>query len=925
MQREFGPKKYNHAPLKGYGVQSRTQMQDRPYDSPVERGERWAREKRKDYKEAYGEFESSNSPVTTLERLELGNTDLPISNKKTEISRSILDNRVTVLLGETGSGKSTQVVQMGLELGYDRVIQTQPRRIAAVTLAERISDEITNRWPDAPRDISAYHTGERNTATENTRILNVTAGVMFAQDIHNRQRVENELIILDEVHEREMVTNINMAIARQALIDNPGMRLVIQSATMDPAPIQEYFSKALNVDVPVIEIEGRTFGVDIQEFPESTSVERAVIRATEMFELDKRQKEMVADGYEGPLLPTDFLVVCPGLREIRDWTDEILETLPDEITLSSFILPLHSKMSSKDQQKALRPDYPGLKIIMATNTAKTSLTIDGLAGIIDCGYARHQVVDDNGVRSLALYETSIADRMQWAGRTGRTAPGWCDQTKMNKDMPFTPLHKAESYELPEAQRTNPDRYVLGLAAIGIDLATLETPDWINPAAIARAKENLRVLGAFDDDYEITSLGRRMTEFPIDEPTSARMMVEADQYSPQVRAYMAAIVASYEAGGLQLFTHEAGRRWKGEEGLTEEEGSDLLAQLDIFIGIQDMTMYKQQKYDLDIKNVERAKETFWKIVRRNDGQVEPLISPSQQEREEIMHCIYAGMPDYVYQYAGANKAVGLHTYTGISKDKTTPRSLSNRSVVTGKHPFVIGTPRLTEKWVEGERVEKPILETVTRVDDITILGRVALSQCEWRPEGNVKWRDGRPVLNVRQFFKGVDLGRTEERVAEPSELTRNAVIAYALAHPGDEQRRLRDIKGQLERLAHLTKETVSQLTKDELTKLIGRAAPADILDPFMIDINLMEMNISMDDYISPEDRARIVASAPGQVDARGMSFPVVYQSGQPLIRRYDTQSLAHLFDDIYLPDGREVKFVHERKEYSATELKYILGH
>jgi len=924
MQREFGKSNFNRTPLKGYGNQPRSWIQDRPYSNPTEQGAQLARQVRRDYNEAYGEFESPHS-VATLERMPLGNEDLPIYDNKEEICESILNNPVTIVLGKTGSGKSTQVIQMGLELGFDRVIQTQPRRIAAVTLAKRIGEEITSRWPDVPRDISAYHTGERSTVTENTKGINVTAGVMYTQDIHNRPRVEKELIILDEVHEREMVTNINMAIARQALIDNPGMRLVIQSATMDPEPIQKYYSEALGVEVPVIEIEGRTFGVDIQEFPDATSVDRAVIRAKEMVELHMQQKEMLKEGSEDPTLPTDFLVVCPGRREISEWTDEILELLPDDIAQHITILPLHSKMSSKDQEKALRTDHSGVKIVLATNTAKTSLTIDGLGGVIDCGYARHQVVDDEGVVSLALYETSFADRMQWAGRTGRTAPGWADQTRMNKDMPYTSLDKTEAYEVPEAHRTNPDSYVLGLAGIGIDLATLDTPDEISQDAIARAKENLRVLGAFDDNYQITSMGRRMTEFPIDQPVLSRMLVEADQYSPQVRAYMAAIVASYASGGLQLFTHEAGRRWKGEDGLTQEEDSDLLAQLDIFIGIQGMNSYKQRKYDLDVKNVERAKETYWKILRRNDGQMDLLIPPTQEDRQEILNCIFAGMPDYVYRYAGAHKAVGLHTYTGVSKDKITPRSLSNRSVVTGKHPFVVGTPRLTERYVEGVRMEKPIIETITKIDDIRVLGSVALSQCEWKQEGNVKWRDGRPTLNVRQFFKDVDLGRVEERVAEPSELTRNAVIAYALAHPGDEQQKIRMIKGQLERLAHLTTASVPQLTQDELVGRVQQAAPADILDPFMIDANLKLMNVTIDNYISLEDRQQIIDSAPAQITAGDLTFAVTYQSGRPLVRNYNREDFMRVFDDIRLADGREVKFVYERKEYKATELKQILGY
>jgi hypothetical protein len=926
MQREFGQRNYNRTPVKGYSPQPRPYMQDmqRPYTSPSEQGAQWARREQKDYNQAYGltGLEPVLGSVALLERSPLGNKDLPIFEDWSGISESIKDNQVTIILGATGSGKSTQVVQMGLELGFERITQTQPRRIAATTLAERIGEEVAGRWRDMPRDVSAYHTGEKSTATDNTRILNVTAGLFYTQAIHGRPRVQKELVILDEVHEREMVTDINMALVLEELKNNPDMRLVIQSATMDAGPVREFYEQGLGVPVPIIEVEGRTFGVEIQEFPESTSVERAVARATEMYALYQKQKSMIADGYKGAIAPTDFLVVCPGLREIEDWTDEILELLPDEVAQSAVMRPLYSRLSKKEQDKALSTDHHGIKIIMATNTAKTSLTVEGLAGVIDCGYARHQVIDENGITSLTLYETSRADRMQWAGRSGRIAPGWCDQTRMNKDMPFTPLLKTVAYEEPEARRINPDSYVLGLAAIGVDLAKLKTLTPVKPEVIARAKENLRILGAFDDNYELTAVGRRMTEFSIQDPISARMLVEADQYSPQVQAYMAAMIASHESGGLQLFTHQTGRRWKGVDGLTEETDSDLLAQLDIFIAIQDMSLYKQQKYDLDIKNVVRARETYWKIVRRNNAHTDTLIPPNQEERQEILNCIYAGMPDNVYRYAGPHKSVGVHTYTGVSKDMVTPRALSNRSVVMGKHEFVVATPRLTERWVEGERVEKPIIETITRVEDISVLGRVALSQCEWKPEGNIKWRDGRPTLNVRQFFKGVDLGRTEERMAEPSEMTRNAVIAYALAHPGEEQRKLRTIKRQLERFAHLTNESIPQLTQDELVGRVKSAAPDDILDPFVIETNLKGMNVTLDDYLSPERQQYINDNAPAHVTAGEATFAVTYQSGQPLVRRYAIADLTAITAPIYLDDGREVKFVHERTTYSASDIKKI---
>lgn len=914
-KRGFGPTNFNnvppagYVPIKSYSAERHTNA----YETPEQRSLRWARQERASYDEAYpgeAEFLRSRTAVEVIERPRLGNRDLPIDNKRDEIMTSMVRNRVTFIVGETGSGKSTQVPQYAFDAGFDLTIQTQPRRLAATMVAERISAEIAECRPDLSSHISASHTGERSTVTDETRIKNVTAGVLYTQDIHNQPRDVHEMRILDEVHEQDLVTDMTLALNLEYMKTHPDTHLVIQTATPDIPKYQKYIKEVLGVDMAVIEVEGRTFGVDTKEFPNETSVERAVARAIEMYELDKKQS---APGYTGTVLPTDFMVVCPGKQEMKDWTDEILEKLPPEIAQTIVLPLLHSKMTNKDQRKALRTDYPGLRIVMATNTAKTSVTVEGLGGVIDCGRARHEVVDEKGVTGLLLYETSYADRMQWAGRVGRTAPGWCDQTRMNKDMPYIPLQQAMPHETPEAQRVNIDEYILSLAVLGYDVETMKLINNVPPLVFQRGKENLRILGAFDDDNQLTAIGRRMVDFTIG-TNSARMMVEADQHSAEVRAYVAAITASHEAGGLQLFAHNVGKRWKGEDGLTQEQSSDLLAQLDIFMAVQNQNMssYQMRQFDLDEKNIARARETYWKLARKSGAQIGQFEPPTPEQREEIIACICAGLPGGVYTYAGQHERA--HMYTGTGRDSETLRTLGNRSVVAGKFPVVVATPRRIEKYRDGKPVEKEIIDTVTVVENLTVLGRVALTQCDWKLE-TTTWHDGRPSIVRRQYFQGIDLGHTEELVAEPSPETRKAVIAYALANPGPAQQQLRTIKKQLEELNHLTEAMVPQLTQDELIGRVKTAAPDDILDPFVIDHNIQLTNITIDDYITPDERQSILDNAPPVVEVRGTQLSVRYRNGQPLVHHVDHAFVTTLSDNVYLPDGREVKFLYQHEGYS----------
>lgn len=913
MQREFGPKNYNRTPVKGYEAPPRFTIQKSPYVSPVEQGSQWARKERKEYEEAYGEFETPQAAVAVIERGPVGNPDLPITSYQDEIIHSVINNQLTIIKAKTGSGKSTQVPQFLAAAGF-KSKQTQPRRIAARQVAERISDELMQAWPDAPRAIAAYHTAEKNTCTEDTITSNVTDGLLLAQESNEYGKPDNDdetVIIIDEVHEWGMNVEMELGFVYRQLMENPKRRFVIQSATLNGEELQEFFASALGGVLPtLIEVPGRAYPVEQKEFSKQTVVQRALIRAQEMHALDVAQRR--AD-FDGEVMPTGFAVTAPGVREIKDFIDEIRASLPPEIAATAAILPLHSKMPNVQQDMVMRTDYPGIKIIVATNVMKTSLTVPGLAGVIDCGYARHEDLDANYKQNLPLTVTSKADCLQWAGRAGRLAPGWYDLVKMNEDMPFVAFNDRDEYEKPASQRIDPIDQVLMTASMGIDFSDWKIPHPVRKDVVNYAKESLRILGALDEDNKITAIGRRMREFPLS-AVSARMMVEADQYSQQVRSYMAAIVSAQEVGGLPLFTQDTGRRWKA---LVNDRDSDLIAQLDIFTAIQhENNQTKLQQLDLDVKNVERARETYWRTLRKADGTFDELIPPSQEECAQIKSCIYAGMSDNMYQFAGEG------TYQGIGTRDHEQRSLSNRSIVMGKHALVAGNGRQIEKYTKGVAQTKEILESVTVVDDIRALGKSALMQSEWHPTGDIVWHNGRPQRIVRQHLNGVDIGTIESIPAQPDAELQSFLIDHALQNPGFEQRRLREIKKELELLNHLTYDDVPQLTQDNLIAFLRSATPIGLLDAPMIDVNLQLMNIQRQQYISDADRQRIIDSAPSHISTGTGSLAIHYQNGRPVVRKYDLRTVLGFSTSPSLPDGREIFFVHNRREYRLEELKQV---
>jgi ATP-dependent helicase HrpA len=902
VRRDFGPKSYNYTPPTGYGSNPHYFSERSTLPQPAPNSEQldyWLRRR-----------DAARDRIRTPEDLTLGNRELPMFEYREAIIDAIENNPVTIIVSETGSGKSTQVPQFLFEAGYTSYL-TQPRRLPARKVAERIDEEISRVIPDFPKDIVGFKTAETDTTTENTRVTVLTDGLRLVQEINGRNETEREVLIIDEVHEWNANIEVLVAWSKQLLKEKPNLRVVLMSATMEAQRIQNYFDDVTPQSPPIIEVPGRTFPVESREAPKSTVVKEACRLAEE---------------------GKNILVFVPGKREIQDVIDEITRHLPAELLQGLDILPLHSKLSPQEQDRATNPTGRQ-KIVVSTNVAQTSLTISDIDAVVDSGLERRTEINEQGIEGLMLRPISKADCIQRRGRAGRVKEGEYVLTRLNDDVTYEPFISRDDYPTAEILRSDTSRHVLRTAAVGIDFATLDLVHPLSSNVIDRAKYSLRTLGAFDEDNHITRLGLRMNEFPL-RPSLGRMMAEADRFSVERRAYVAAVAATMESGGLRYFGQDVGRRWKK---LTEEQSSDQLAELDIFLATQGMAKWKQVGYDLDLKNSERAHELYGKLIKRSGAREGILPPPTDDEREDVLHCLYTSFGEEVYRHVGDGNYQRI--IDGGSDER---RSISNRSVVRNSPSMVVGNPYRYERVKRTGVEERHILGEVTTVASTAALARAAMHLCNWRPV-ELGWRDGQAVQVERQYFADIhDLGYTREVTAEPSEAVRRKVIDHALAHPGGAQRQLREIKKELERLWHFVdhrsveswhpkdlersneeKRKTFKLTQDDLVEFIEAAAPADILDPSLIDNNLREMNLTIDDFISPEARQKIIENAPATITASGVELELAYQSGKPLVRRFDKNTLRQLSDEVYLPDGRQVKFVYERKPYSLTELRYAL--
>ncbi|MDQ2636398.1 MAG: ATP-dependent RNA helicase HrpA, partial [Actinomycetota bacterium] len=445
--------------------------------------------------------------------------ELPVSERRDEIARAINDNQVVVIAGETGSGKTTQLPKICLELGRGirgTIGHTQPRRLAARTVAQRIADELGTPLGET----IGYTVRFTDQASDRTLVKLMTDGILLAEIQRDRRLLRYDTLILDEAHERSLNIDFLLGYLRELLPRRPDLKVIVTSATIEPQRFAAHFLGA-----PIVEVSGRTYPVEIRYRPLEVPVatedtddpddpDHEVVR-TEVRDRTEAIVDAIAELEAEP--PGDILVFLSGEREIRD-TAEVLRGLLRDTE----VLPLYARLPTADQQRVFAP-HPGRRVVLATNVAETSLTVPGIRYVVDPGTARiSRFSRRTKVQRLPIEPISQASAAQRAGRSGRTAPGVCIRLYSEEDFAARPR-----YTDPEILRTNLAAVILQMAAL--NLGEIESFPFLDPPerrSIRDGVQLLQELGAFDRDGKITAIGRRLAQLPVD-PRLGRMILAAD--------------------------------------------------------------------------------------------------------------------------------------------------------------------------------------------------------------------------------------------------------------------------------------------------------------------------------------------------------------------------------------------------------------
>ncbi|OKI99983.1 ATP-dependent RNA helicase HrpA [Kitasatospora sp. CB01950] len=445
--------------------------------------------------------------------------ELPVAQKKDEILAAVRDHQVVIVAGETGSGKTTQIPKICLELGrgvQGLIGHTQPRRIAARTVAERVAEELNTPLGEAV----GWKVRFTDQAGQDTLVKLMTDGILLAEIQTDRDLRQYDTLIIDEAHERSLNIDFLLGYLKQLLPRRPDLKVIITSATIDPERFAEHFDGA-----PIVEVSGRTYPVEVRYRPIIDDSD-ADEDADTALDRDRDQIQGICDAVEELQAegPGDILVFLSGEREIRD-TADALTKLRLKFTE---ILPLYARLSSAEQHKVFQRSSQR-RVVLATNVAETSLTVPGIKYVIDPGTARiSRYSHRTKVQRLPIEAVSQASANQRKGRCGRTSDGICIRLYSEEDFLSRP-----EFTDPEILRTNLASVILQMTAAGLgDIAAfpfLDPPDSRNIKDGVNLLHELGALDPTEKDHRkrLTPLGRKLAQLPVD-PRMARMVLEADR-------------------------------------------------------------------------------------------------------------------------------------------------------------------------------------------------------------------------------------------------------------------------------------------------------------------------------------------------------------------------------------------------------------
>jgi len=678
---------------------------------------------------------------------------LPISARRDDIVAAIRANQVVVIAGETGSGKTTQIPKMCLEagLGVRALIGcTQPRRVAAMSISQRIAEELNVGWG---REVGCKIRFDDRSGAD-TYIKLMTDGILLAETQGDPTLADYDAIIIDEAHERSLNIDFLLGHLKNLLAKRNDLKLVITSATIDTAA----FSRAFN-EAPVIEVSGRTFPVEVEYRPPGGEGQSADPADTDFVDAAARECERLFYETAGG----DVLIFLPGERDIRECADQVEGRLGGEAE----VVPLFGRLSSADQQRVFSPSSRR-KVVIATNIAETSLTIPGIRYVIDAGLVRMSRYNPRTrTRRLPVEAVSQSSANQRKGRAGRVEAGVCIRLYSEEDFlarqPFTQ---------PEIQRANLAEVILKMKASR--LGDIETFPFLNPpapASISGGYALLQELGALDDKHDLTALGRDLARLPID-PTLGRMLLQAQhEHAGRELLIIAAGLSIQDPRERPLDQRDAAdaahRRFA-------DPRSDFLALLGIWNAVHD------QWESLRTQGARRkfCRQHFLSYLRMREwqdlhsqlrGALENLdgvrLNESNADYDAIHRSILAGLLGHVAVrqernvYKGAGNRM-LAMFPGSSmyeRQERQPRHERGRDRDQGAAPRP-EKPRQPQWVVAGEIVETSQLfaRTLAGIDPHWIV-QIAPHLCKVTHQ-NAHWSAsaGRVLIEEKTTFHGLEV-------------------------------------------------------------------------------------------------------------------------------------------------------------------------
>ncbi|UCH47518.1 MAG: ATP-dependent RNA helicase HrpA [Betaproteobacteria bacterium] len=676
---------------------------------------------------------------------------LPVSAKRDEIARAIEDNQVVIVCGETGSGKTTQLPKICLELGrgvFGQIGHTQPRRIAARSVANRISQELGTPLGDAV----GFQVRFTDKSSSDNLVKLMTDGILLAETQSDRFLNNYDTLIIDEAHERSLNVDFLLGYIKQLLPKRPELKLIITSATIDAEKFSRHFDKA-----PVIEVSGRLYPVEViyrpfdedDEDAHDIDLPEAVVNALD---------EVAASGASG-----DVLVFLPGEREIRECA-EALRKHPSHTHRSGRweILPLYSRLSAKEQERVFATGG-ARRVVLATNVAETSLTVPGIRYVIDSGLARiNRYSFRNKVEMLQVERISRASANQRAGRCGRVMNGVCVRLYSEDDF-----NARAEFTDPEILRSSLASVILRMQALRLgEVAEFPFVDAPAAKAIADGYQLLLELAAVNEQKRLTAVGKQLARLPID-PRIARMIVSAKEFGCLNEIL---IIAS----GLSVQDPRE-RPIDKQDAVTQahsdfaDERSDFLGYVEMWNWFAEAIRHKQSNRKL----VQECHARFLSYLRLREwrelhGQLAAMVADmgwrsneKPARYEEIHRALLSGLlgnigfkSDDAGVYLGA-RGIKFVVHPGSGLKKRKPKWLVGAELTETTRLFARCVAQVDAQWIEklGAHVAKSNYRdprwsrdagNVLATEQVTVYGLIVV------PRRQVLYGPVDPVV-AREFF------------------------------------------------------------------------------------------------------------------------------------------------------------------------------